>query len=69
MNDILGVFRPVFLDFPRMLPHNVLIPQFVGEKTADFSITLSLQSPFPVHHSDLTEGKVTETFKASVEKC
>jgi hypothetical protein len=43
MNDILGVFRPVFLDFPTMLPHNVLIPQFVGGKTADFPTTLSLQ--------------------------
>ena len=29
MNDILGVFRPVFLDFPRMLPQKFLIPHAV----------------------------------------
>ena len=35
MHDIFGVFGPV-LDFPRVLPQIVLVPQFVGEKTADF---------------------------------
>ena len=42
MNDIFGVFRPVILDFPTMLPQKILFPQFVGEKTADFPTTLSL---------------------------
>ena len=31
-NDILGGFRPVFLDFPRMLPQIRIVPQFVVEK-------------------------------------
>ena len=43
MHDIFGVFGPV-LDFPRVLPQIVLVPQFVGEKTADFPRLLSLQS-------------------------
>ena len=46
MIDIFGVFRPVLLDFPTMLPQKILFPQFVGEKTAHWDFLpkfLSLQ--------------------------